>query len=367
MRIALVTHYMPPHTGGVEQVAALLARSYADAGHDVTWIACATPLRPGGSIEDRVRHIRIADANLLERRFAMPYPLIGPAGWRAISQVVRDADVAHVHDCLYPTSIAATRQRTPYIVTQHVAMVSFGGGVIDPFLRGAYETVGRAVLRRARHVAFVSESVRDWFTGHVASDLRASLIPNAVDTSLFRLSRGAERDAARAAFKIPRDAAVVLFAGRLVPKKNVRALVESLASSGSHLLVVGDGPEREALTALGDRVTHVARLPHERMPEAFAAADVFALPSVGEGLPLSLIEALASGLPCVVSDDTAFASLAGCDAVIRAPLTALRAAITQALAAPPTTRAIARAWAEKRYGLARFRDAYLSLIAEAAG
>jgi len=366
MRIAIVSHYMPPHTGGVEQVAALLARTYADAGHEVSWIACATPLPPGDSTEEGVRLVRVADANVLERRFAMPFPLIGLGGWRTVARAVAGADVAHVHDCLYATSIAATRQRTPYIVTQHVAMVSFGGGLIDPLLATAYRTAGRDVLRRARHVAFVSENVRDWFTQHVAPDLRASLIPNAVDTSLFHVASDAERAAAREAFGIPRDAAVVLFAGRLVPKKHVRSLVDVLGHTDAHLFVVGDGPERDALAALGQRVTHVPRIPHARMPEAFAAADAFALPSTGEGLPLSLIEALASGLPCVVSDDPAFAGLAACDAVVRPPLAQLSSALADALAMPASRRATSRAWAQARYGLARFRDAYLALLAEAA-
>ena len=370
MRIAIVSHYMPPHVGGIEFVASLLSRVYADAGHDVTWVASATPERPSESVEAGTRRVRITGANLLEERFAMPFPVIGPGGWTAIDRAVRDADVVHVQDCLYTMSIAAARaaaqHHRPYIVTQHVAMVSFGGGLIDPMLATAYRTVGRAVLHGARHVAFVSENVRDWFTQHVAPDLRASLIPNAVDTSLFHVASDAERAAAREAFGIPRDAAVVLFAGRLVPKKHVRSLVDVLGHTDAHLFVVGDGPERDALAALGQRVTHVPRIPHARMPEAFAAADAFALPSTGEGLPLSLIEALASGLPCVVSDDPAFAGLAACDAVVRPPLAQLSSALADALAMPASRRATSRAWAQARYGLARFRDAYLALLAEAA-
>src|SRR5207245_982774 len=87
-------------------------------------------------------------------------------------------------------------------------------------------------------------------------------------------------------------------------------------SGDVQFLVVGDGPERGALAPLAGRVVHIARLSHDRMPEAYAAADLFALPSVGEGLPLTLLEALSSGLRCVVSRDPSFAALASCDGVV---------------------------------------------------
>jgi len=376
MRIALVTHYMPPHTGGIEQVAALLSRIYADAGHEVSWTACADPERPGREARDGLELVRLRAFNALESRFAMPFPIPVPRAYAEIDRAVRAADVVHLHDCLYPTSIAADaaarRHGRPTLVTQHVAMVSFGGGLIDPMLFGAYRTVGRRVLRSARTVAFVSDSVREWFTRRVDRSLRGETVANAVDLSLFRLPTRDERDHARASLGITGDEPVVLFAGRLVPKKNVRSLVEALAPGGARLVVVGDGPEREALAPLGNAALHIARLPHDRMPEAYAAADVFALPSVGEGLPLSLIEALASGLRAIISRDPSFDALAGCDGIVRSDVdpATLRTTIVGLLGESEETRqrraAAARSWAEARYGLESFRQRYLGLIEAAA-
>lgn len=373
MRVALVSHYMPPHIGGVEQVAELLARVYADAGHDVTWVACATPRDPSDDRDGGIRRVRIPANNTLERCFAMPFPVPSPTGWRMIARVVEEADVVHLHDCLYLTSVAAdraaARHGVPMLVTQHVAMVSFGGGVVDPFLATAYRVIGARVLRRARHVAFVGESVREWFARHVTADLRASIVPNAVDTSGFLPAAPEQRVAARDALGVPRDAAVVLFAGRLVPKKRLRQLVAALPPD-AHLLAVGDGPERTALADLAGRVTRVPQLPHERMSEAYAAADVFALPSYGEGLPISLIEALSSGLICVVSDDPAFAPLAGCRAVIRSAIGSLSGALTEALRTSTSLRAArgaaGRAFVEERYGVQTFGERYLALLTDCA-
>jgi glycosyltransferase involved in cell wall biosynthesis len=377
VRIALVTHYMPPHTGGVEQVGALLARTYADAGHDVEWVACADPERPGREVRDGIELVRLRAFNALESRFGMPFPVPVPSSYAHIDWAVRRAQAVHLHDCLYPTSVAADaaarRHLRPTLVTQHVAMVSFGRGLVDPFLFGAYRTIGRRVLRNARSVAFVSDTVRDWFARRVDSSLRAVTIANAVDLASFRVATEGDRDRARAALGVAGDRPLILFAGRLVPKKNLRALVAALEEGDMRLLVVGDGPERDALASLGDRVVHVMRLPHERMPDAFAAADLFALPSVGEGLPLSLIEALASGLPSVVSRDPSFESLDGCDGVLRSDVdpTALRDTILTALREDIASRkrrsAAARSWAETRYGLAAFGRRYLDLIEAAAG
>jgi glycosyltransferase involved in cell wall biosynthesis len=250
-------------------------------------------------------------------------------------------------------------------------MVAFGGGLVDPFLYAAYRTVGRGVLRHAGRVVFVSEAVRDWFLRHVDPSLQVTMVPNAVDTTRFRPASAEARAAARSALGLPPDRPVVLFAGRLVPKKNLRALAEAIQGTAAHLLVVGDGPEAAALRGRAE-VTHVPRLAHERMPEAYAAADLFALPSVGEGMPVSLAEALSSGVACLVSRDRPFDALAACEGVTRADAApaALRAAIGSLIAASAGERArrsaAARAWAETHYGLAAFGRSYLGLVAELA-
>src|SRR5437762_2422194 len=100
MRIALVTHYMPPHTGGIEQVAALLSRIYADAGHQVRWVASADPERPGQEAREGLELVRLRALNTLETRFGMPFPIPLPGEYAEIDRAVRAADVIHLHDCL---------------------------------------------------------------------------------------------------------------------------------------------------------------------------------------------------------------------------------------------------------------------------
>src|SRR5437868_8998085 len=243
---------MPPHRGGVERVAQQLSHWYSRAGHDVTWVATdgggGSPSEHDGPIELR----RVPAFNGLERWRGMPFPIPSPFGLGPLREAVREADVVHLHDCLYlpilAADAAAHRAGVPTIVTQHVAMVAFGGPV-DPLLDRAYRTVGRRVLRRASRVAFVNAGVRAWFAANVDPSLESEHIPNAVDLVRFHPATAAERSAARRALGVAADATVVLFVGRLVPKKHLAVVAQALALTGGpwQALVIGDGPERTAL------------------------------------------------------------------------------------------------------------------------
>lgn len=365
---------MPPHVGGVERVAEQQAMAYRDAGHTVTWLATAPPLPAGTTGDDGIVRIRVAAANWLEAHRAMPFPLLGPGGLRSVAAAIRDADLVHLHDCLYAPVVAADqvawRHGVPTVVTQHVAIVSFGAAV-DPLLRLAYRTVGRRLLRRARGVAFVGEPVRDWFAANIDRRIGGIVIPNAVDIDRFSPADPAARLAARAALGLPASGAVVAFVGRLVPKKGLRLLVSALERlPAAHLVVVGDGPERGAVQALGRRATLHPQLPRERMPEVYRAADVFGLVSRDEGMPVALIEALACGLPAVVSDDPGFASLAACGGVTRvaAEAGAIAAAMRSVIADPATRAAragAARSWTIERHAPEAFAARYLELAERA--
>jgi glycosyltransferase involved in cell wall biosynthesis len=372
-RVCVVTHYLPPHRGGVERVADRLARGYAAAGHDVTWIATGDRTAPGSDRDGSVRLVPLRSANVLERRFGMPYPLIGPGAIAAMREAIARSDVVHLHDCLYlPVVLAdrvARRLGVPTIVTQHVGMVSFGP-LIDPALALAYRTVGRSVLRHARRVAFVSDHVRQWFATHVDRSLEAELIPNGVDTDAFAPADAERVRSARRRFGIPDGPPVVLYVGRLVAKKNVAALVGALGELDGpwHALVVGDGPERPVLAAIAPRCTHLADVAPSDMPDVYAAADLLVLASVGEGMPLAVLEALASGLPVVLSDDPAFSSLEQAGAVLVEPTRSAIAVALGSLLADPAERharaRLARQWALTHASERVALERYLEIIAE---
>jgi glycosyltransferase involved in cell wall biosynthesis len=102
----------------------------------------------------------------------------------------------------------------------------------------------------------------------------------------------------------------VVFTGRLHPQKNLGLLLEAwpavVRASGASLMLVGDGEERESLRAraaelgVANQVHFTGRV--DDPSQYLRAADAFVLPSVAEGMSNSLLEAMATGLPCLASD-----------------------------------------------------------------
>ncbi len=131
---------------------------------------------------------------------------------------------------------------------------------------------------------------------HGVGDEKIKVIPNFVDTDMFRPLP-----------EIEREPGLVCFIGRLAPQKNVDALLEACRGlEGVRLLVIGDGELRDALrekaAALGLPVEFHARIPNEQLPACLNRAEVFVLPSNYEGCPKTLLEAMACELPVVGTD-----------------------------------------------------------------
>lgn len=119
------------------------------------------------------------------------------------------------------------------------------------------------------------------------------------------------------------EPATVVTATRLIPRKNLSALIRALGHvDGLSLRIVGDGPQRDELetevaaAGVSERVEFVGYLPERRdVYRELADADMFALPSHGEGFCLAVAEAMAVGLPVVVSDIPIFHEVVGSSGV----------------------------------------------------
>lgn len=356
MRIVEITHYMPPHMGGIERVAAALTDGLRARGHEVSWLGFADGAPPSDP-----SRVAVPAWNLLERRIGLPYPIWTPRALRTLVAHVQRAEVVHVHDCLYMGSamaaLSCARAGRPLLVTQHVGYVPFGAA-LDRVQGLAYRTLGRAVLSAADARVSCSSHVVDWLRS-AGIDAPFAIIPNAVGTERFAVR--ADRSALRRARGIGDGARVVLFVGRLVDKKGIRRV---LAARGAfETWVVGDGVRRDEVERAGVRFD--AQIPAEQMGEVYAAADLLVLPSHGEGLPLTVQEALLSGLPVVVSDDPSFtANLAGMPGVtfVRDEED-LGAALDRA---PALDREVVANAARARWSTDAFLDAYEAVLSRLA-
>ncbi|HSB10355.1 MAG TPA: glycosyltransferase family 4 protein [Blastocatellia bacterium] len=309
MKIGIVTHYMPPHIGGIELVADSLYDAYRSAGFEARWVAARSPDTAPSREDGR---IRVRCWNGLERRLGVPWPVLGLEGVRELKHLVRWADLLHVHDSLYAGTAVSVRMarnaNKPILLSQHIGFVRYPSAVLNAVEHIANKTLGRAMLRSATHVVFCTSAAQQFasalLNGRVAN---TSYIPNGIDTGRFRPPSQSERASAREMLKLSEPARIVLFVGRLVEKKGVDVLAELIKRMSSHVfLIVGDGPLRTTIPTEADNVGWFPRIDPEAMAQVYQAADVFILPSHGEGLPLSVQEAMATGLPAVVTKDEAF-------------------------------------------------------------
>lgn len=140
---------------------------------------------------------------------------------------------------------------------------------------------------------------------------KVTVIPNGLDLNRFRIM---DKKEARRRLDLQEDGQILLFVGSLDQVKGGQYLIEALKGMAEnlenlpHLLMVGDGPLQEELLFQGkrlgieNRISFVGKRPHDEIPLWMNAADVFCLPSIREGRPNVLLEALACGTPAVASD-----------------------------------------------------------------
>jgi glycosyltransferase involved in cell wall biosynthesis len=128
-------------------------------------------------------------------------------------------------------------------------------------------------------------------------------MPNGVDTQLFFIPTAQQKAAARKKFGLPATGQVVLFVGRFVAKKGFDKVIAAV-SHDYHIALAGG----ETTEKLPEGVTSLGKLPQRELAELYRAADLFVLPSTGEGFPLSVQEAMATGLPVITTDDPGYAS-----------------------------------------------------------
>jgi glycosyltransferase involved in cell wall biosynthesis len=159
---------------------------------------------------------------------------------------------------------------------------------------------------RAQFVAVISHYARSqlMFFSDPAHWHKIKIVHCGVDPALYEKPAGAALP--------PRRASEIrlLFVGRLAPVKGLRVLLDAMTNLISelpqlHLVLVGDGPDRSNLEAaaapLGDAVSFTGYLSQQEVAQAMQACDVFVLPSFAEGVPVVLMEAMASGKPVIAT------------------------------------------------------------------
>lgn len=306
MKIALCSNYQWPHLGGIEIICDQLKQSWQRAGHTVTWITTDVPkgAAPSGS-----ENVRFPAWNVLEDRLQVNCPIVSPFHLPTLVRLIRLRDVVHVHS-LAPgittlVLLAALWTRRKLIVSQQVALIPLGGSALNLLQESFILAIARYVTRRGVRLTVPTAGIKKYFVERAKLDPAAIFIaPNAYDKRVFSYVDDLEHDSAIKQLQLPPTQLRVLFVGRFVQKKGI-AYIEALARALPHVhfTLVGEGViEPKAWELVNVRT--VPALPAAELRLYFSAHDLLLLPSVGEGWPLVICEAMACGMPCLISRET---------------------------------------------------------------
>jgi glycosyltransferase involved in cell wall biosynthesis len=305
LKVLLLSHYFESHAGGIELVVSRLAREFAARGVEVRW-AATEPRRQPRDSPDPVGRVPMHSFNLVERVTGLPYPIWTPTSYPALLRAVRWADVVHLHDAIYFGSqlagAYARRLRKPIVVTQHVGAIPFRSRTYRLLHHVANALFTEPLLRRSDRVVFVSDRVRSELAG-VRLLSEPQTIYNGVDTRLFS-PVSADPASVRERLGLDPRKTTFLFVGRFSPKKGLARIREAAARLPEiQWVLIGWGNEDPASWRLPNVIV-AGRQSQASLPNWYRAADLLVLPSVGEGFPLVVQEAMACGTPCLVSEET---------------------------------------------------------------
>ena len=324
-----VLDYHPEPAGGAERQARLQAEELVRRGHRVTVVCRGV----GGARSGLVGGVRV---ERLRTGRGQPWRLshYPRLAWY-LARHATEHDVIHVHHANLQADVAVAVGRARGRPVYLKLAGSGPSGEIDR-LRWLRRWTGHAALRRA--------SVIQASTPAIAAELRAVgvrpgrivEIPNGIDPAALEPPAEAARAQARRTLDLPDAATVVLSLGRFAVEKGTADLLTAWgplrADPGLALLLVGRPAGRQPVHPVATGNVHVVGWQDD--PTAvLRAADLFVLPSHGEGMSNALLEALAAGLPAIVTPvgrgpDRVAAAGAGLIVPVGDPL-ALRAAILE--------------------------------------
>ena len=305
MRIGIVTEYYEPSTGGIEEHVRRFAREARRLGHQVTVVTSEMP--DVGPSDARATDPWAPDVI----RIARSYPVYGDGGvgrvtgGRRLSAAMHDLlaasrfDVVHVHAPLTPVLplLAVHHAASPVVGTFHT---SFEPGL---WFRLARRALQRYLDRLDAAVA-VSRACLDAFAGRLEAEFR--IVPNGVDVAQFAGGMRLRR--------LDDGKFNVLWVGRLEPRNGFDRMLAAFALArntiDARLLVVGGGPLLAHYRASVPReiagdVVFAGPIVDER-PEWYASADVYCAPSRIASFGVTLLEAMAAGVPVLASDIDGF-------------------------------------------------------------
>jgi 1,2-diacylglycerol 3-alpha-glucosyltransferase len=306
LRVGFFTEIYRPVVNGVVASVEGLADGLRARGHSVY---CFAPRMPGYEESDGPV-FRMPSLPLPTKT---PYRLTLPVvSRRNRNGIIKRLSVVHVHSPFVTGWMGlrySRRYGMPLVYTYHTQLEAYAHYVpFEPHAtRFAATQLTRAFANMADAVIVPTRAMAQRLV-EMGVRARVEIVPSGIDVARF--GRGRRDEALRARLGAGVGDRIVLSVGRLAKEKNLELLLRALAASDSslRLAIAGDGPIRSELEGLarglgvGARTKFLGAIPREQLPDLYASADAFVMPSTTETQGLVLAEALAAGARVIASD-----------------------------------------------------------------
>lgn len=307
MRMAIVIARYYPFIGGAEVFAQEVAEYMTKKGAKIDVLT----LSPNSNLKkiENVNNVTVHRIMLGKVRYFSFFVGLCFLLWHTLKlDKERNYDLIHSVGEGLPSIAAITfkkLRRKPCMITIQGGCIS--GGFTSSLTGKLLRTLTKWIFKNADLIHVISRSLAREAKKLGGRDI--VIIPNGFNSQLFH---PLDKVALRSKSGISTEDKIIISVARLTPVKGIDNLIRATSLlvekiPGIRLIVIGDGAQREELEKLvyhlhlDKRVQLLGFLPHQQIPEYLCMADVFVLPSIHEGLGISLIEAMACGVPVIGS------------------------------------------------------------------
>jgi glycosyltransferase involved in cell wall biosynthesis len=308
VKFLLVNYEFPPIGGGAATATQAIARNLSALGHGVTVLTSGLGKLPRHSIEDGVAVSRVSCVRKRADRASLfeMFTFVAGALLRAPLIFIRDRPDAVIVFFSVPSGPVGLMGKMLFGIPY---AVSLRGGDVPglvpelAFLHKILTPLRRLVLSSARAVVANSEGLRQ--LSETADSYPVSVIPNGVDFEFFRPAPAGSTSS------LSDRRLRLLFVGRFQEQKNLEFLFRQLASlpvQAFKLDLVGDGPQKKHLEnvavqlGIAKSINWHGWVERGALPQIYQSADCLVNPSLYEGMPNVVLEAMACGLPVMASN-----------------------------------------------------------------
>ncbi len=355
--------------GGSERKSVRVANALRQGGHDIHLAYLNAPHTLRGRLDPSLPVLH------LDRTGKFSFPALGRLKRYILEQQISHVACVNLYPLLYAQAVAWQLGKRAPVVSALINTTNFRTSRDERQM-----FLYAPLLRRATHLVFGCRLQQEqWMDHYDLSTTNSRFIYNGVDQAYFNTAAIAEtREQLRRRYGFPLDAFIAITVGQLRPEKRQTELIRAVAALASrglpiHALLVGDGDERGAIErciadlGVRDRV-HLAGAADEVRP-FLKLADAFVLTSTAETFSNAALEAMAMGLPVILSSNGGAAEMVevGQTGFLYSPgdMTALTGHIAMLAGDESLTRKVGRAamaQVQSRFGFARMVDEYRVLL-----